>query len=544
MKLSRNAEGNWSYQYVADEGDVEDRQQDLLDAYMNLQNISDEQMSNLMDEGLAAIDNLKEEIRTVYKKAEAEKWSQEKLEQELATLKDKYYGKGGVITNISEEFEKARREAAESGLAVHAKCYELDEANFENLTIEVKKLFDEANDHLAKGYSEEENGFEKTFESANHNMANQWYDFLHNDENGIQPSWEKAAIAMGEAWVGTDDNSVVTKVDDAFHKINTKFGEYLSGLDTLQETSGIKFGEIGNYIAKTAIETNNVNKNVKELVKQTKNIEKQRKEVEKLMTAWDKVQGSIDKASKSIEDYLKKQQDIKESAIPNTPAASSYSGSSTSSYGSGSSSGTGSGGNYTSTTTTTTTPQSYYWKDAVVDYWTKDNGWKYHLISSSGKTSEDKYGYSIYSPANRNAKETVQKLVKAQWLYKTAPYDTGGYTGTWSGNEGRLATLHQKELVLNAKDTENFLAATDSLRNLVSLDSSIEKTIADAISKMLIHMSSTNLDNANISNNEANTNNVFNISAEFPNANDVNEIREAILSLPNLASQYIHRSGI
>ena len=547
MKLSRNAEGNWSYQYVADEGDVEDRQQDLLDAYMNLQNISDEQMSKLMDEGLAAIGNLKEEIKTVYKKAEAEKWSQEKLEQELAVLKDKYYGEGGVITNISKEFEKARREAAESGLAVQAKCYELDEANFENLTIEVKKLFDEANDHLAKGYSEEENGFEKTFESANHTMANQWYDFLHNDENGIQPSWEKAAIEMGEAWVGTDDDSVVTKVDDAFHQINTKFGEYLSDLDTLQETSGIKFGEIGNYIAKTATETNNVNKNVKELVKQTKNIEKQRKEVEKLMTAWDKVQESIDKASKSIEDYLKKQQDIKEPAAPNTPAPSSYSGSSTSSYtGGGSGSGTSTYTPSTTTTTTTTTPQSYYWKDAVVDYWTKDNGWKYHLISSSGKTSEDKYGYSIYSPANRNAKETVQKLVKAQWLYKTAPYDTGGYTGTWSGNEGRLATLHQKELVLNAQDTENFLSATDTLRKLTSLDTSIEKSIASAISKMLINMAAVNNGTNGVatSNNESNTNNVFNINAEFPNANDVNEIREAILSLPNLASQYIHRSGI
>jgi hypothetical protein len=36
--------------------------------------------------------------------------------------------------------------------------------------------------------------------------------------------------------------------------------------------------------------------------------------------------------------------------------------------------------------------------------------------------------------------------------------------------------------------------------------------------------------------------NVFNITAEFPNANDVNEIREAIMSLPNLASQYIARN--
>jgi hypothetical protein len=33
---------------------------------------------------------------------------------------------------------------------------------------------------------------------------------------------------------------------------------------------------------------------------------------------------------------------------------------------------------------------------------------------------------------------------------------TGGYTGSW-GPEGRVAMLHEKELVLNASDTSNFL---------------------------------------------------------------------------------------
>ena len=43
----------------------------------------------------------------------------------------------------------------------------------------------------------------------------------------------------------------------------------------------------------------------------------------------------------------------------------------------------------------------------------------------------------------------------------------------------------------------------------------------------------------NTNSNNQNTSNTFNITAEFPNANDVNEIREAILSLPNLAQQYL-----
>jgi hypothetical protein len=44
-------------------------------------------------------------------------------------------------------------------------------------------------------------------------------------------------------------------------------------------------------------------------------------------------------------------------------------------------------------------------------------------------------------------------------------FDTGGYTGAW-GPEGRLAMLHQKELVLNEYDTENFLAAIGIVRDI------------------------------------------------------------------------------
>ena len=44
-------------------------------------------------------------------------------------------------------------------------------------------------------------------------------------------------------------------------------------------------------------------------------------------------------------------------------------------------------------------------------------------------------------------------------------YDTGGYTGDW-GPEGKLAVLHEKELVLNAQDTENFLTATTMLHEI------------------------------------------------------------------------------
>lgn len=37
------------------------------------------------------------------------------------------------------------------------------------------------------------------------------------------------------------------------------------------------------------------------------------------------------------------------------------------------------------------------------------------------------------------------------------PFDTGGYTGDWMGNEGKIAMLHKKELVLDRSQTEDIL---------------------------------------------------------------------------------------
>ena len=131
------------------------------------------------------------------------------------------------------------------------------------------------------------------------------------------------------------------------------------------------------------------------------------------------------------------------------------------------------------------------------------------------------------------------------WLTKgqLSGYDTGGYTGDWAGGDGRLALLHHKELVLNAQDTQNILAAVDSIRQIASLGSSISGAIASSIGNMI--MSLTGLGNNNYGNLRSNAtnegDNIFNITAEFPNADSVETIQEAIMSLPTLASQYLSR---
>ena len=43
--------------------------------------------------------------------------------------------------------------------------------------------------------------------------------------------------------------------------------------------------------------------------------------------------------------------------------------------------------------------------------------------------------------------EQLEEMLYKEYGYNA--FDTGGYTGRWGSKEGRMAMLHQKEIVLN-----------------------------------------------------------------------------------------------
>jgi hypothetical protein len=101
---------------------------------------------------------------------------------------------------------------------------------------------------------------------------------------------------------------------------------------------------------------------------------------------------------------------------------------------------------------------------------------------------------------------------------KAAFFDTGGYTGEFDG--GKVAVLHEKEIVLNKEDTKNMLQAVQIVREIPKL--------AAAIPNM---SSSTTSSNQNIT-----------INASFPNASSSDEIKKALESLSSKALQYQYRT--
>ena len=111
--------------------------------------------------------------------------------------------------------------------------------------------------------------------------------------------------------------------------------------------------------------------------------------------------------------------------------------------------------------------------------------------------------------------------------------DTGMYTGNWGTKDGKLAILHEKELVLNANDTENMLNMLELTRYLTSVIDVNAKQLSQGIG--LLQPATIKEDNREILEQQVH------IQAEFPNVNDHNEIEEAFNSLINTASQYAYR---
>lgn len=121
-------------------------------------------------------------------------------------------------------------------------------------------------------------------------------------------------------------------------------------------------------------------------------------------------------------------------------------------------------------------------------------------------------------------------------LLRFLPYiqfDTGGYTGEWGG-DGRLALLHEKELVLNQEDTSNILDAIELVRKLqFSLDASLSSRLGDMMQSYETSMAAWEMAKDWI------IEQTVQIQAEFPGVTDQNEIVEAFNILTNMATQKV-----
>ena len=135
--------------------------------------------------------------------------------------------------------------------------------------------------------------------------------------------------------------------------------------------------------------------------------------------------------------------------------------------------------------------------------------------------------YKSFDMKNFKQKSSFYLKNASKW---SNAFDTGGYTGDWNSSEGRVAILHEKELILNKQDTKNILDSVTIMRSIMA-------SMSGNIISKLGSLTSVNPTTSSFGGNSSMLQQQVKIQATFPNVNSKKEIEEALSDLVNLAAQ-------
>lgn len=514
MKLTRNESGDWAYQYVADEDDIANKKQGVADAENDLYDFTLDSYNNSVEEMLRLMQEYQDKANELYTEmytADADRRIE--IEAELNKLKDVYYGENGLIATAAGEAESRKQDLAEATVISLKGSYDRDTENYTTMTDQQKTLLEEVK---KAGISD--------YDLLKQSITGDFYPSILEKAKTVNAEevlgWKTLAHEVVDNFVKNPDG-VQKSLQDMYNAIKKAQDSYDKKVKEGCTASGKNFTDVSKAISKLATKTEKAEGKVESLLDKTDDISDMREAVEDLREAWEEVASSIQNATEELDSYLTSliQAKAAENSASYTPTYSSTPSSSASASSGNGGSGSGS---------------SNRGSNVIIDAKTVSNtadGKRYIQISNGKDTKTIKS--DIVNPNDLKGKP---------W----DSYDTGGYTGDWSGSEGRFAMLHSKELVLNKEDTQNILEAVNSVRDLSNLTSSISDAISNGIANLITDalngIKTTKIYDTNTTNNNESRNNTFNITAEFPNANDVEDIREAILSLPTLASQYLSQN--
>ena len=533
MKLSRDTSGNWTYQYVADEEDTQNKQQELLDAYANLYETADNAYNHAMELAMQMYEEYQEKFRQI---SEDTTLSEEEKYQKLMELQNLY------LPEIEAAFENSQlyqQETIYATAGVFAEVCEQDETAYNTLTDAQQALVDAVRDHHLEDYEE----IRAAIVDGTYPELKQAAEetFLETNENS-----HTAAAQVIDDWDKGGD-SVKAALNDAFKAVVGYTKDFEKELELLEQISGKTITDpngvvsdieaIGDKIDETAQKTDDM------ADRATSDLDLLRDYVSDVESAWEDMISRIEQAIEALQEYLQATEEAidaqRELAQATAEARAAGADSPSISGGGGSGGGDDSGGGRGVDGEKRTQNDRNYitkiWRD-------ENNGYGPYTLMVRSSSGAEKGIYTAYdlNSYNQNKADVLRKY--GYYVGGPASFKTGGYTGDWDNQTGKMAVLHQKELVLNASDTENMLSAINTIRDISGLNDSISQTIASSIGSLIVKAISaggvSNI-NTNTSNDNSN-NNTFNITAEFPNANDVQTIRDAILSLPNIASQYVH----
>lgn len=458
MRLRRDSQGNYSYQYTADEDETSKLESELSNLYNQLYNFDKEQYISNLDEMYAIWEEYQQKMTEAMQINDPEQREARKL------LITQQYEE--LINGIVRDNEKIKQELHESTFLELADLYDEDYAKYATLAeAEQEILMDQ--------------------------MIPQWND-------GIQEMIDKFA----------GEGGFIPTCEDALNQLAETTEQYETDLAELQEAAAVSFEEVAKSIDPVLEKTGQLVKDNDALFssyqKQVDAINNVLNALRNLTAQYDGARKAALNAAEASYKYWEEQQRQAQAAA----AKNTASGASTSSSSSSSSSNSSSSSSSSQYSNYRLGGQSYTIRKG-------DTLWG---------IAKSKYGNGglwseIWNNNRGNLRSGNPNLIYPGEVIRL---DTGGYTGEWNSADGKLAMLHQKELVLNAQDTENILSAVSMMRNMLS------------------NIGSQGLGQIQSSGNALEQN--VHIEASFPNVSSTYEIEAALNNLVNAATQHIHKN--
>lgn len=485
MRLRRDSSGNYSYQFVADEDSISKAQEDVLDATHS---------SREMDEA-----------------------EQRRINDRMIELEEEYKAKLKEIDiNDTEAKELLEKEYLENMAALQADYLAVTQNLKESVFMEMALLYDQDISY----YQE---------------MSDAEQDILMNQ---MVPTWDTGMHRMMEAMAGSEGLLPVCK--QAFQDLKEATDTYNDSLVATEETAGRTFDSTKTEYTENIALAKDLVEEAKNLVTETQNeltaVNDLKEGVDTLATSYETVYKNATDALTAAQNLWKAEQEhAAEEAKKNNPDPDGDGDKTTTTEGK-------KDDNEGKTSTSEPTKEDKTLKKG--DRVTYESGKYYYTSAGDSPTGTKKRGKKVYvTKIKKGAKYPIHISTGSSlgngdlgWLKeKQLKFDTGGYTGDWAGNDGKTAILHKKELVLNAKDTENVLATVNIVRDMQSMIDSLNNSI---LSRTNGFMDSINASLGFDTNLGTDLNQQVSIQASFPNVSSRMEIEQAFENLVNLASQH------
>lgn len=505
IQLVRDSQGNWNYQYTADQDQIANAQQNLLDAENDWYNIAKQQVTDVTGEIVSTWKECQDKIKDIYSDMTLTDEERSAQAQEIY----KYYSE--KIKYLEEEKQNAIADMTEAG----------NKNLIDNAIITGDTITD------LTGITTEE--LKQLVADSGESIA----DILMKNSEQL-----KEIAGNNTDLIDKFNNTYAKDLDDMTQNTTNFEDELRKLLDQAQRDFDNYKDKVQNVASETGTTLDNLAQETDKVSEATDQLRERGDEAKD--TLWN----MIDAAQNASDGYLELAQSIWDTVEALRALASQQAQFAASSSSKGNSS-KGYDPN---------TDYSGVIMDGIANGWLEYGSKEYKELTSQRENkiddmglTEEYFGTRGDAADNRYKDSTSvgQYGSKEEWKKKMQAlgvpgFATGGYTGIF--DDAKLAFLHQKELVLNQSDTENILAAVQAVRTIgTDLFKSIEKSLdGNAIAAMALMGQKLNpVATTPIQDSIEQTVHIDKV--EFPNVTSRTEIEEAFISLTNDAAQWARR---